>query len=209
VSLPTASHELRSDPSYPRLKEHVIAATGLAYYADKDNDFAVRVAQRMAGQGVRGCGAYLALLADAARGEAELDALIESLTIGETFFFRHREMFDALRDVVVPDVLARNRATRRLRVWSAGCSIGAEPYSVSMLLRQEFGRELAGWEVTILGTDINREFLARAREGCYEEWGLRNMPEEVRRAHFVRSGKAWRVAPEYREGVSFQYHNLI
>src|ERR1700722_18886086 len=78
-----------------------------------------------------------------------------------------------------------------------------------MLLRREFGHSLAGWDVTILGTDINREFLARAREGCYEEWALRNMAEENRRNYFVRSGKSWCVAPEYREGVSFQYHNLV
>jgi chemotaxis protein methyltransferase CheR len=158
---------------------------------------------------LHGCGAYLALLLDAARGEAELDALIETLTIGETFFFRHKEMFDALRDVVVPDLLVRNRSRRTLRVWSAGCAIGAEAYSVAMLLRRDFGHALAGWDVTILGTDINREFLARAREGCYEDWALRNMPEDNRRTLFVRSGKSWCVAPEYRDGVSFQYHNLV
>lgn len=208
MSLPTGQ-PLQADPYYAQLKQYVIGATGLAYYADKDIDLGARIVPRIAGQGLPGCGAYLALLQDKARGEAELDALIETLTIGETFFFRHKEMFDALRDVVVPDLLARHRSRRTLRVWSAGCSIGAEAYSVAMLLRRDFAHALAGWDVTVLGTDINREFLARAREGCYEEWALRNMPEENRRTLFVQSGKSWCVAPAYRDGVSFQYHNLV
>ena len=202
-------HPLCSDPGYPRLKEHLIAVTGLAYYADKDDDLAARVAQRLAQLGLAGCDAYLAMLLGGPASEAERDALIESLTIGETFFFRHGELFEAIRSVVIPDLLERNRASRRLRIWSAGCSVGAEPYSVAILLQRDFARELAGWDVTILGTDINRRFLARAREGCYEEWALRNTPAEFRQAHFVRSGQSWCIAPTYRAGVSFQYHNLV
>jgi chemotaxis protein methyltransferase CheR len=109
----------------------------------------------------------------------------------------------------LPNLLDRNRSTRRLRVWSAGCSVGAEAYSVAILLRRDFARELAGWDVTIRGTDINRHFLSRAREGCYEEWALRNTTAEFRQTHFVRSGQSWCIAPLYREGVSFQYHNLV
>src|SRR5205823_4106245 len=159
--------------------------------ADKDDDLAARITQRLAALRLAGCDAYLEVLRSGTAGETERDALIESLTIGETFFFRHSEMFDALRSVVVPDLLARNHASRRLRIWSAGCSVGAEAYSVAILLRRDFARELAGWDVTILGTDINRQFLARAREGCYEEWALRNTTAEFRPAHFVRSGQSW------------------
>jgi chemotaxis protein methyltransferase CheR len=200
---------LRSDPAFAQLKEHVIAVSGLAYYADKEDDLAERVAGRLAVLELQGCGAYLALLLDSARGEAELDALIATLTIGETSFFRHGEMFEALRTVVVPDLLNRNRDRRRLHIWSAGCSIGAEPYSVAILLKRDFAAALAGWDVSIVGTDVNRAFLARAREGCYEEWALRNTTEDFRRRNFVRAGSCWRIVPEYREGVSFRYHNLV
>ena len=97
----------------------------------------------------------------------------------------------------------------QLRVWSAGCSTGAEPYSLAILLRRDHGSRLAGWDVSVVGTDINREFLARAREGVFEAWALRNTPEEVRQACFTPVGNAWRINLEYREGVSFQYHNLV
>jgi chemotaxis protein methyltransferase CheR len=206
---PPQAHALLADAGFPRLKEHLIRATGLAYYADKDADLAGRVATRLARLHVPDCAGYLALLGDPARGEAELDALIEDLTIGETFFFRHRELFDALRDLVLPEVIDRKQRSRQLRIWSAGCATGAEPYSVSLLLKRELAGRLAGWDVSIVGTDINRAFLARAREGRFEEWALRATPEDVRRACFQRSGLSWVLAPQYREGVSFQYHNLV
>lgn len=197
------------DPFYPELKEYVIRATGLAYYADKDDELGDRFAQRMSRLGLPDCRAYLGLLQDGSRGEAELDQLVIGLTIGETYFFRHSEQFEALRDVILPDLIERNANRKRLRIWSAGCSTGAEPYSVAMVLRSDLGERTAGWEVSILGTDINRDFLARAQEGCYDEWSLRSTPEEVRRRCFLRSGQSWIVAPEYRHCVTFQYHNLV
>jgi chemotaxis protein methyltransferase CheR len=201
--------ELLSDPAFVLLKEYIIAQTGLAYYADKDRDLAGHLAGRLACLGLSDCITYLGLLRDGTRGEAELDALIQALTIGETFFFRHREMFDALRDVVLPDVLARNRDNRKVRIWSAGCSTGAEPYSVSLLLRRELAEQTAGWDIRILGTDINRDFLTRAREARFEDWSLRGASEEVRQACFTRSGNSWLLRPEYVQGVAFQYHNLV
>ena len=150
----------------------------------------------MSARGLSDGHAYLDLLLDGASGEVELDGLITELTIGETFFFRHKEIFDALRDVVLPDVLRRNQQSRRLRIWSAGCSTGAEPYSVSILLKRELGKELAGWEVHIVGTDINRDFLARAREGRFDDWAERRLPSFVHSvtaiSTFLRSRKRMR-----------------
>jgi chemotaxis protein methyltransferase CheR len=197
------------DPLYPRLKEHLVESTGMAYYTDKDVDLARRVGRRLSTLGAPDCACYLAILRDPLRGPSELDALIAEVTIGETYFFRHREHFDALRDLVLPDLIARNRPSRRLRIWSAGCADGPEPYSLSILLKRDLVHELAGWDVTILGTDINRHCLARAREAKFETWALRSTPEELKRACFQSEGRLWRLAPEYKQSVSFQYHNLV
>lgn len=206
---PPSPHSLIADPAYFRLKDSLIAWTGLAYYADKDRELAERIVQRLAKVGVRGCDPYLALLESGQPGQIELDALIADLTIGETFFFRHREMFDALRTTVIPDRIAQNQGSRQLRIWSAGCSTGAEAYTIAILLKRELAQSLAGWDITIVGTDINRTFLARAREGIFEEWAFRSIPEDVKRSCFTRSGNLWEINPEYKEGVSFQYHNLV
>jgi chemotaxis protein methyltransferase CheR len=208
TSLPLAD-ALITDPLYPRLKEHLVESTGLTYYADKDVDLARRVGRRLSTIGARDCAAYLDVLRDPLRGPSELAALVEEVTIGETYFFRHREQFDALRDLVLPDLITRNRASRHLRIWCAGCADGSEPYSLAILLKRDLAHELSGWDVTILGTDINQRSLARGRQGEFEAWALRSTPEDLKRACFRNEGKRWSLAPEYKESVSFQYHNLV
>jgi chemotaxis protein methyltransferase CheR len=204
-----ASDGLISDPLYPRLKQHVLGSTGLAYYKDKDTELAHRIGGRLTCLGLRDCNDYLNVLCEPLRGPAELDALIAAITIGETYFFRHQEHFDSLRDLVLPGLAARNREHRSLRIWSAGCADGPEPYSLAILLKREMAHQFSGWQATILGTDINRHCLARAREGKFEEWAFRSTPDDVRRSCFQSDGKRWGILPEYREGVSFQYHNLV
>ena len=197
------------DPAFERLKEFIIHATGLHYFQDKDTDLAERTAKRLDKLSVADCATYLALLQNGVSGERELDALIAELTIGETYFFRHTEQFDALRDTILPQLIEKNRATRRLRIWSAGCSSGAEPYSISILLRIHFAHLISGWDVTIIGTDINKDFLSRAQSGVFEEWAFRTTPADIKSRCFSQVGKSWKIGAEYREHVSFQYHNLI
>lgn len=203
-----SSDALIGDPLYRQLKEHLIESTGLAYYVDKDADLARRLGRRLSITGVRDCGAYLSVLRDPLRGPSELDALITEITIGETYFFRHWEHFEALRDRILPDLIHRN-SKRSLRIWCAGCADGPEPYSLAILLKRELAHRILGWEVSILGTDINRHCLAKAREGKFEEWAMRATPEEIRRGCFSKEGKYWSIAPQYKEWVSFQFHNLV
>lgn len=119
------SCDVDNDPGYGHLKQHVIGATGLAYYSDKDVELAAQIARRMAALRITDCRAYLHRLIEGPSGDAELDTLAASLTIGETFFFRHQEFFDALRERVLPELIERKAKHRRLRIWSAGCAIGA------------------------------------------------------------------------------------
>ena len=200
---------LVGDPLFPVLKQHVVGSTGLAYYTDKDTDLAWRISHRLSSLGMRDCASYLNLLLNPLRGPSELDALVAEITIGETYFFRHSEHFDALRNLVIPEIIARNAERRALRIWCAGCADGPEPYSLAIVLKRDMAHQLLGWAVTILGTDINRHCLARAREGKFEEWALRSTPDDLRNSCFRKEGRQWSLAPEYKEGVSFQYHNLV
>jgi chemotaxis protein methyltransferase CheR len=204
-----SGEEWLSDPGYALVKEHLIASTGLAYYADKDAELVRRIRRCMSSTGHRDWVSYLERLRDPCEGPVEMDALIAEITIGESYFFRHREHFDALRDIVLPKLISQRSATRRLRIWCAGCADGAEPYSLSILLRRDLAYLLAGWELSILGTDINRRCLAVAHEGRFEEWSFRATPPDVRRVCFQEAGKHWTIAPDYRTGVSFRFHNLV
>jgi chemotaxis protein methyltransferase CheR len=202
-------NDLTSDPFYPSLKAYLIQATGLTYYVDKDGDLGWRLQRRFQARGVDNCAAYLNVLRDLSKGPAELDELIPEVTIGETHFFRHREHFNALKSVVLPNLLERHHLKRSLRIWCAGCSDGPEPYSLSILLKRDMAPMLAGWNVNIVATDINRRSLARAREGIYEEWAFRGTDADLKTDCFVRQGKYWQIAQKYKEGISFQYHNLV
>jgi chemotaxis protein methyltransferase CheR len=200
---------LTADPLFLSLKAYLIEASGMNYYADKDEDLAARMQRRLSVVGLDDCASYLGLLRDPVKGRAELDELIAEVTIGETYFFRHSEHFDALRDIVLPDVMARNQDKRSLRIWCAGCADGPEAYSLAILLWREMGYKLADWTVSILATDINRYSLARAREGKFGEWAFRATTDELRRECFVQEGALWRIAPRHKQWISFDYYNLI
>jgi chemotaxis protein methyltransferase CheR len=199
---------LRLDPDYPRVKRLIIERTGLAYFEEKDEDLSIRIRRRLTALGLSDCASYLRALGNGVVNEPEMDALIAELTIGETYFFRQIAHFDALREVVLPDLIERQAARRELRIWSAGCATGPEAYSVSMLLRTAFADRIAGWNVSILGTDINRAFLASAREAVYSDWAFRECPPAFKQRCFRHEGKRWSLRPEFKEGVSFMYHNL-
>lgn len=194
------------DPAFTSLKALVIDTTGMAFYRDKSLDLASILSARMAETGAESCSVYHNKLIDDSQ---EMDALVAELTIGETYFFRHKEQFDAMRDLILPDVIERNRSLRRLRIWSAGCATGPEPYSIAIMLEKEFGARIHDWHVTVLGTDINQKFLARAREGRYDSWAFRVMADDVREDCFTKVGNQWQIKPQYRRFVQFQYHNLI
>jgi len=198
------------DPGFQSLKAHIIAVTGLAYYADKEDALAERILRRFTHCKVTDCTTYLNLLARSdAKSAIELDALTGELTIGETYFFRYPEQFEALRNRILPECLKRNRHHRRLRIWSAGCATGAEPYSVAILVKELLGLQFSNWTVTLIATDINRDFLAVAQQGCYNSWALRTLSEEQITDYFVVEKNYWRLREEFREMVTFSYHNLI
>ncbi len=204
-----AIEAIRRDPHFPRLKAMVIDATGLAYYTDKDAAFAERINRRLPFGRVTTVAGYLAALEAQGPGGPEYQGLINELAVGETFFFRYIEQFDALRAVAIPECIRRNQTTRLLRIWSAGCSIGPEAYTMEILLKQHFADQLEGWQVHIVGTDINGAFLEQARRGTYGDWAVRGLSPETLEACFDRQDKLWSVKAKYRQWTSFMPFNLV
>ncbi|WP_185961280.1 protein-glutamate O-methyltransferase CheR [Telmatospirillum sp. J64-1] len=204
----TAEEFLQNDPSYHRLKDKVVGSTGMAFYRDRDDILCDVVMRRLLATGLRDCDAYLELL-ETEGGSDELDILIAELTIGETYFFRHHAQFEALEQKIIPDILRRNESIRQINVWSAGCSTGPEAYSVAILLKERFGKQLADWNIHIHGTDINRKFLALARTGRFGPWSFRAVPEEIRERWFNQVGDEWEISREIKSMVRFYPHNLV
>ncbi|GEP08946.1 protein-glutamate O-methyltransferase [Methylobacterium gnaphalii] len=207
---------MTGDPAFPTLKARVIARTGHHYYADKDDLLFDRLVKRFKALNVADATAYLGHL-DGPGGADEWAALEAEITIGETFFFRYAEQFAALTDRILPDLIASRAGERTLRIWSAGCSTGAEPYSVAILVHELLGAELARWDIAIVGTDISAAALATARAGEYGRWALRTMPPDDRVRWFqptepkvgaTREG-GYRLRARFREMVRFERSNLM
>jgi chemotaxis protein methyltransferase CheR len=135
-------------------------------------------------------------------------SVAEAMTIKETSFFRDRLPFDLLQQELLPGIIRRGESTRRLRLWSAACSSGQEPYSVAMILREHFP-QLNEWEVEITGTDISHEMVRRARAGRYAKRELsRGLPSRYRIRYMQQSGDEWEVTADLKRICRFYQCNL-
>jgi chemotaxis protein methyltransferase CheR len=150
----------------------------------------------------------LVLRLRARSNERLLGELVEAMTINETFFFRDGDPFEVLRQAVLPDLVRRRAAQRRLSIWSAACSSGQEPYSVALLLRHHFPM-LSGWNVRLIASDLSSAMLERARRGRYSELEVsRGLPPELLAAYFQRREGGWEVRDDIRRLVEFRSINL-
>lgn len=138
------------------------------------------------------------------------DQVVDAMTTNETSFFRDNHPFDALRKSVIPGLIERRAATTRsLRIWSAACSTGQEPYSLAMMLKDHFPI-LAGWKVDIVATDLSPSVLERARQGIYSTFEVqRGLPIQMLVKHFDQQEPNWQVKRELRQTVTFRPLNLL
>lgn len=137
---------------------------------------------------------------------SELAALARELTVGETYFFRNNEQFRALAEVVLPDRMRVRRAHKELRLLSAGCSSGEEPYSMAMVAHETIGDP--SWRVSVRAVDLNPSALERAIRGRYSAWALRETPADMRAKRFRQDGRDVTLDDTIRAMVTFEQANL-
>jgi chemotaxis protein methyltransferase CheR len=192
------------DPHIADFRAAVTRWLGLEFDDSKD-EFLAGVVRRRAAARNLSREAYLAGLRAGAPPASEQSALARELTINETYFFRHPAQFEAFRDEALPDRMRARDATRQLRVTSLGCSTGEEPYSLAILLDDVRRR---GWDVAILGVDLDPTVLERARRGRYTAWSLRETSPEVQQRWFRVDGDERILDERVRTAVTFVQHNL-
>ncbi|MBN1893877.1 tetratricopeptide repeat protein [bacterium] len=140
----------------------------------------------------------------------QVEILARHLTVGETYFFREPKVFEALEKKILPELIrSRWETEKRLRIWSAACCTGEEAYSIAILLTRLIP-DLKDWNITILATDINPHFLAKAAEGVYREWSFRGIPYWLKENYFrLTAESGYEIAPHIKRMVQFQYLNLV
>ena len=203
----TACEPLRDD-DLARLRKLLAAAAGLVFEDSRRASLRAAVAERQRVSGVADVAAYLDLVCDPASPERQ--SLLDEVTIQETHFFRNPPQMQALRAEILPELVrsARER-NRRLRIWSAGCSTGEEPYTVAMMLR-ELLPDLTGWDVRVLATDLSQTALQTARAGTYGERAVQLAAPATRDRFLLPTGSGrHEVRRDVRALVRFDHHNLV
>lgn len=195
---------------FTRLRTVIYEKTGIYFHDSKQYLVESRVGQRMRALGISDFENYWDLLYHR-RADRELPLLLNSITINETSFFRNQAQFDAIADVVVPDIIAKKcgGSDRTICLWSAGCATGEEAYTLAVLCLHRLRLRYPAFQFSIIGTDINTEVLASARLGEYRDYAVRNVPEEILEKYFEMDGGSYRVTHEVRNLVEFKQHNLM
>jgi chemotaxis protein methyltransferase CheR len=201
--------EVFPDPLWERLSQFIAENSGLHFPPERITDLQRGIGAAAAEFGFADHARCAEWVLSGVLTRPQLHALAGHLTVGETYFFRERKTFEALSNVILPDIIRGRRGReQRLRLWSAACCTGEEAYSLAILLQQLLP-DWKDWNVTILATDINERFLQKAAAASYGEWSFRDCTPLFKERHFTRAPDGrYEVAAQIREWVTFAQLNL-
>jgi chemotaxis protein methyltransferase CheR len=199
-----------NDKHFSTLRSLVGEHTGISMTETKRELIYSRISRRLRKLGLQSFDDYCALLKR--DGEEEISHFVNAVTTNLTAFFREPHHFDYLRNTALPELVKRNSQSRRIRIWSAGCSTGEEPYSIAMVVREAVP-QIDQWDIKILATDIDSNVLAHAGDGTYREDRTQGISQERLRRWFKRgageNAGLVKVAPELRSLITFSRLNLM
>jgi len=206
----TAQREFQfTDRDFRCLQRLVAQHTGITLSPAKRDMLYSRLARRLRALGLRRFKEYCVLLQEDGNG-AELRHFTNAVTTNLTDFFREPHHFEYLQKEFLPEMMERRSNRRRVRVWSAGCSTGEEPYSIAITLAETMPQD---WDMRILATDLDSDVLHRARQGIYREERTTEIPDQLRRKWFLRGRAGYqgkvRVRQELRAMIRFRQLNLV
>jgi len=167
--------------------------------------------RRMEELRITGLREYLGCLTAQHNQQTELTALLNEMIAGETCFFPNAPHLNALRNVILPRIVHEKSSlpVRRLKIWSAGCSTGEEPYSLAILLMEESKNLLADWSLEIQATDLDERSVAHARKGLYDQHATQNLTPQIRQQYFAEESGGLAISTQARSCVTIQRLNLL
>jgi chemotaxis protein methyltransferase CheR len=193
---------------YDYLRQYLKARSGLVLSADKQYLVESRLLPVARRAGLSGLG-ELVTAVRTAQDAVLMTAIVEAMTTNESFFFRDKLPFEHFRMTVLPALLAARKSSRSIRIWCAAAATGQEPYSLAICLK-DLERELAGWRIELLATDLSGEVLDKARGGLYSQFEVqRGLPIALLIKHFSQVGELWQIASDIRAMVRYRQLNLL
>lgn len=199
------------DPVYLKIRDLVYQACGIYHSEEKLYLLAGACKRRMVHTKVKDPRQYLDFITKPSTRALELRELLNEITIGETCLFRSQPQLNSLQNVILPELIATRGkiGLRKLRIWSAGCSTGEEPHTLSMFLLEQSEKLLKGWNFEISATDLNDRSIETAKAGLYGPYALRNTTDLYKRKYFNSAeGDKLQVKDEVRAHITFSRLNL-
>jgi chemotaxis protein methyltransferase CheR len=198
-----------SQAVFVELRTHIYALCGIFFADNKIYLLEDRLSKRLDDMNLSSYEEYLYYLKYDPSKNIELKHLYDSITTNETSFYRDLPQLTAFIDAALPMALQNKpKNDRVLRIWSAGCSTGEEPYTLAMMI-METGLLSQGWKVEILASDISERVLTSARNGVYTQYSVRNTPPHILKKYFTATPAGYSVRPDVRRMVSFMSINLF
>lgn len=185
---------------YEYFKREILRLTGIDLNCYKEKQMKRRIDTLISNRKLGGYEKYLVLLKT---DRDRLDEFISYITINVSEFFRNPEQWDHLEKEVIPQLLSTYG--KNLKIWSAACSTGDEPYSLVMLLSKFIPLQ----QITVLATDLDPQCIAKAKEGLYAEKSMAHVPDDLKRKYFIKVGSAYQIKDEIKARVSFKRHDLL
>ncbi|WP_415716427.1 CheR family methyltransferase [Maridesulfovibrio sp.] len=199
-----------SDLEFTQLRDFIYEQAGIFIAGNRKYLLENRLANRLKELNLKSFGEYYYYLQYDPGKKTELNKLFEVITTNETSFYRNPPQLKVFQTKVLPAVFdeLRKKGRKRLRIWSAGCSTGEEPYTLSMIIHDVLGPELKNWDIKITANDLSERVLKSARRAVYSEYSLRTTPREIIAKYFDKDGKQYKVKPAIKQLVSFGQINL-
>ncbi len=199
-----------SELEFTQLRDFIYDQAGIFIAGNRKYLLENRLANRLKELNLKNFGEYYYYLQYDSGKKVELNKLFEVITTNETSFYRNPPQLKVFQTKVLPEVLdtLRKKKKKRLRIWSAGCSTGEEPYTLAMIISEVLGTELKSWDIKITANDLSERVLKSARKGVYNEYSLRTTPKEVVRKYFDQDEKLYKIKASMKQLVSFGQINL-
>jgi chemotaxis protein methyltransferase CheR len=198
-----------SDKDFEQLRDYIYNVCGIYFAANKKYFLESRLGRRMEATGTKTHAEYYLLL-KSIKGADELKFLMDEITTNETYFFRNPAQIAALETKLLPEIVETKAKIgfRKLRIWSAASSSGEEAYTLAMVLLEKRTTQLKDWIIEIVGTDINETVIAQAKEGVFNAYSVRNMPESYKRKYIKEEGGKFILSQDVKKLVTFNKLNL-
>lgn len=199
-----------SDDEFVQLRDFIYDKSGIYVDAKRKYLFESRFSKRLTELGLSSFADYIKYLKYDLNKKKELNVLFELVTTNETSFWRDTKQLDAFRDNVLKEKLDEQRKAGKLElnIWSAGCSSGEEPYTLSIMLHELLRMELARWRITITAVDLSPAMIARAQKGVYGEYAFKTTPDAIKSRYFTEVDGGWQIKPTVAKLVKFKQMNL-